>query len=201
MGRILLIRHAHSEALGTVLTGRLPDVQLTTEGHEAVQRLAARLATYPIHRVCSSPLQRTMATAEPIAHSHGLSVEPRAGLLEIDFGAWTGKAIAALEGDDVWRRFNTFRSGVAIPGGEHMLQVQQRMVNEVYGLALECPERVTAVVGHADPLRAVICYACGMPLDCMLRLTLHPASLTVLDIDKDGLRLVCLNTTDGALPA
>jgi broad specificity phosphatase PhoE len=200
MGRILLIRHAQSEALGAVLTGRLPDVQLTAEGHADVQRLVARLTTYPIHRVCSSPLQRTMATAEPIARSHGLSVEPRVGLLEIDFGAWTGKAIAALEGEDVWRRFNTFRSGVAIPGGEHMLEVQQRMVREVYGLALEHPDWVTAVVGHADPLRAVICYACGMPLDCMLRLTIHPASLTVLDIYEDGLRLVCLNTTDGALP-
>lgn len=200
MGRILLIRHAHSEALGVVLAGRLPDVQLTAEGQEEVRRLVARLATYPIHRVCSSPLTRTMATAEPIAHSHGLSVEPRAGLLEIDFGTWTGKAIAALEDDDVWRRFNAFRSGVAIPGGEHMLQVQQRMVREVYGLALECPEQVTAVVGHADPIRAVICYACGMPLDFMLRLTIDPASLTTLDIYKDGLRLVCLNAIDGPLP-
>jgi probable phosphoglycerate mutase len=81
-----------------------------------------------------------------------------------------------------------------------MLQVQQRMVREVYGLALERPEWVTAVVGHADPLRAVICYACGMPLDCMLRLTIHPASLTILDVYEDGLRLVCLNSTDGALP-
>jgi broad specificity phosphatase PhoE len=56
------------------------------------------------------------------------------------------------------------------------------------------------VVGHADPLRSVICYACGMPLDYMLRLTIHPASLTVLDVYEDGLRLVCLNVTDGALP-
>jgi probable phosphoglycerate mutase len=104
-----------------------------------------------------------METAEPIAHTHGLSVEPRAGLLEIDFGAWTGKAIADLEGDDVWRRFHTFRSGVAIPGGEHMLEVQQRMVREVYGLARERPEQVTAAVGHADPLRSQYRSAQNLP--------------------------------------
>ncbi|HYO93634.1 MAG TPA: histidine phosphatase family protein [Polyangiaceae bacterium] len=200
MTLLLLIRHGMTDAVGRRLSGRLPGVSLNAEGCAQAERLGARLASVPLHAIYCSPLERAQETARVIAASHALDARVRPSLTDIDFGAWSGKALSELHGEPEWTAFNTQRGSCRPPGGEHIAEVQARMVTELVQLGAQHPGQTIAVVGHADPLRVAIAFLCGAPLDSSQRLELAPGSLSVLRLQVGDAVLLRLNDTGADLP-
>ena len=68
MPAILLIRHGENEYVKTGRrAGRKDGVHLNEKGRAQAQALAEALAHIPLKAVYSSPLDRTMETAAPLA--------------------------------------------------------------------------------------------------------------------------------------
>lgn len=195
MTRILLIRHATTDAVGQRFSGRLPGVLLNAEGQAQAQQLAARLAAVPLHAVYSSPLERALQTAELLAQAHGLQPLGCDDFVELDLGSWTNKTFQELHDDPQFHLFNSFRSGTRIPGGELMLAAQARMVAGLQRLAGQHPQQTVAVVSHSDLIKAAVAYYAGIPLDLFQRLEISPASVSVLEIYAESARLITLNST------
>lgn len=105
-------------------------------------------------------------------------------------------AFAELDRREDWRRFNQFRSGTRAPGGELMIETQARMIRELEILRERHSGDTVAVVSHADPLRTVIAFVLGVPLDLMLRLEIGTASLSVVRMDAWGACVLRLNETE-----
>ena len=95
MTRVWLIRHAESTGVAGFANGAT-DSPLSDRGREQAGRLAATLSDRPLMRILSSDRVRALATAEMVARSHGLVVEPTPALREIDFGAWEGRSLSDL---------------------------------------------------------------------------------------------------------
>jgi probable phosphomutase (TIGR03848 family) len=180
---ILLIRHGTNPRVGKGLTGWLPGVSLDENGRRQAECLARNLAELPIAAIYSSPLERTLETAEPLARRKGLEVIRDRAFGEIDFGDWQGKEFPEIERDPRWAKFNSFRSGIRAPGGETMLDAQARMVGRLFALAPEYEGRNVAVFSHADAIKATVSYLLGIPLDFHQRLEILPASVTTVVID------------------
>lgn len=195
MTTFLLIRHAATDAIGQRLVSRSPLVRLNALGERQIEQLATRLALLPIAAIYSSPLERTVASAEAIAQPLGLSVSIEDALNEFEFGAWTGKTFDELNELSDWHDFNRFRSGTRAPGGESMLDVQQRMVGALENLRGRHPSQMVAIVSHGDPLRALLAYYMGIPLDLFQRIEIAPASVSVLELDGEAARVRRLNDT------
>lgn len=195
MTTLLLIRHGMTDAIGRRLTGRMPGVPLNQLGRKQVRSLAERLRSLPLAAVYASPLERTRETAGAVALPHGREVVLREGLIESEFGELSGRTMAELESDVDWRRFNSHRSGTRVPGGEHLFEIQARMVSELLWIRDRHPEQVVAVVSHADPLRAALCAFTGISVDLMHRLELSPAGVSVLFLTRDLVSLRALNDT------
>jgi len=197
MTTFLLIRHALCAPVGKSIAGRGPGVHLNEAGKQQALALAERLSRVPLAALYSSPLERAIETAQPIASRKGLEILPAPGFNEVDFGQWTGKTIAELEPLPEWRRFNEFRSASRIPGGENMAEVLSRCLGELEELRQrhEQPGTLVAVVSHGDVLRMLVTHALGMPADFIHRIELSPASVTVLEVEDYGPRLLLLNET------
>ena len=94
---ILLIRHGENDYVKEQrLPGRKPGIHLNKKGRSQAQAVAKKLSQAPIKAVYSSPLERAMETAEPIAKALDLKVITRQGLIETDVGKWQGKKIKNL---------------------------------------------------------------------------------------------------------
>lgn len=200
MSRFFLIRHGDCTGLGERISGRLPGVHLTEKGRAQVEELSERLSELNVDRIYSSPLERTLETAQIVGNRLGIQPESRERLLEIDFGDWAGMDFSELNQNDGWERFNAFRIGTRIPGGETVVEVQARMVAEILHLQSEYPSSSLAVVGHSDPLKTLIAYFLGVPLSLIAGFTISTASVSILEIDSTGSRLVCMNDISGSLP-
>jgi broad specificity phosphatase PhoE len=199
MTSFLLIRHAQCDAVGKSIVGRLPGIHLNEAGRREAERLADRLDGVALAGLYSSPLERALETARPIGIRQNLPVQALEELNEIDFGDWTGRSLAELDQLPDWRRFNSFRSGGRIPGGENMAEVLARALQALDRMRQLHPNsgEIVGVVSHGDVLRLLVAHALGSSLDLMQRFELSPASLSILDLESYGPRLLLLNSTDG----
>lgn len=197
MTTYLLIRHGENDAIGNTLTGWLPGLHLNEKGREQARRLAERLAGVPVRAVLSSPLERTRETAEPIAARLGLEIEIREEIGELRLGEWTGRSLKELRKDPVWRQFNEHRATARIPGGETMLEVQARMLEVVFELHGRYPDGTVVLVSHGDPIRSILCYLMGIPLDLIHRIEASTASVSVATLAEWGPRVLRVNDTGG----
>lgn len=193
MSTFYLIRHGLNDFVGQAVAGWLPGVHLNEEGRAQAGRLARVLAGRGITRIVSSPLERARETAEPLSIALNLQVETDGAFGEVRYGEWTGRSFAELERDSHWRLFNAYRSGTRAPGGETMLDSQARFVAAIERLQIRYPGETIAVTSHADIIRAALVYYMGMPLDLYHRLTIQPASYSVVTLNGSAPRIVCLN--------
>src|SRR5262245_22215421 len=101
---VLLVRHGQTPTTGKHLPGRTPGLHLSEEGQRQAELAAKRIAELKkVDAVYASPLERTRETAAPIAAACGLEVQSEPGLLECDFGDWTGEELKALMKRPEWR--------------------------------------------------------------------------------------------------
>jgi probable phosphomutase (TIGR03848 family) len=191
--QLLLIRHGLTDWVGNRLPGWTPGIHLSEEGRQQAEALAQRLASLPIKAVYASPLERTVETAEAIAAPHGLGVQIRENLGEIRIGEWTGQSIEDLAKKEEWLAIQFYPSGVSIPGGETMHEMQTRAVVELDVIRKAHPGATVAVVSHADVIKAAVAHYIGLHLDLFQRLVVYPASLTAFRFNKLGPRLVLFN--------
>jgi probable phosphomutase (TIGR03848 family) len=191
--RLYLVRHALCDGVGSVLRGRAPGVSLNDEGREQAAWLAERLRDERLHAIYSSPLDRARETAEAIAAPHQLPVCIEPGLNEMDFGEWTGRTIRDLQEHPRWRAFNERRSATRVPGGELMLEVQQRMIAAVDSLRERHPWGSVLAVSHGDVIKAALAHYLRISLDHILCFDIDPASISTLDVERAGTRVIRLN--------
>lgn len=199
MSVFLLIRHADNPAVGNRLPGRMPGVHLNERGKAQAEALAERIGKLPIDAVYSSPLERAMETALPLAGRLGLDVRTSEEFQEVEIGSWTGLELGQLADDPLLRRYDSFRTGTRPPGGELLVEVQQRMVTGIESLRREYPLGLLAVFSHADPIKTVLAHYAGMPLDFLPRLEISLSSVSVISVNDHGPRILAVNSL-GAVP-
>jgi broad specificity phosphatase PhoE len=195
MTRILLIRHALTDSAGIRLTGRLPGVHLNEAGKIQAQVLSRKLYGEPLSAIWSSPLERAVETAEPLAELQGLELTISEYFTEIDFGEWTNLTIDELRNNQSFRNFNSFRSSSRIPGGELMAEAQLRMVRGIEEICRNNHEKTIAIVSHADMIKSVIAYYAGISLDLMGRIEISPASVSIVELYGETARIIKINQT------
>ncbi|MCY0906047.1 MSMEG_4193 family putative phosphomutase [Arthrobacter sp. H14-L1] len=177
---LLLVRHGQTPTTGTVLPGRAPGLHLSDRGRGQAVLVSERLTGLPVTCLFSSPLERALETAEPTAARTGLEVSENAGLIECDFGEWTGAALAGLAGLPEWQTVQRTPSAFRFPGGESFAQMQARMVETLEVLCTAHAGGVVVCFSHADPIKAAVAYALGTHLDLFQRIVISPGSVSVI---------------------
>ena len=199
---VLFVRHGQTPTTGAVLPGRAKGLHLADKGREQAEAAAGRLAGYPnVKAVYASPLERTRETAAPIAKRLGLRVSVDKGLLECDFGEWTGKQLKDLMKLPAWATVQRYPSGFRFPGGESFAEMQARIGDAVARLAAKHPGGTIVCVSHADPIKAAIASALGTHLDLFQRIVISPCSITAVTYGPMGPTVLTVNSTTGDLKA
>jgi probable phosphoglycerate mutase len=194
---VLLVRHGSTPTTGKLLPGRAGGLHLSEKGQAqaaaAADRIAA-LGTSP-SAVYASPLERARETAAPIARALGLRVRTAPGLLEVDVGDWTEKPLARLARSKEWSTVQRWPQGFRFPGGESFAEMSVRSMDAVLTLVADHPGQTIVAVSHADPIKAIVAAAAGVPLDLMQRLVISPCSITALVFSPAGPLVLCVNST------
>src|SRR5687768_15701835 len=154
MPLLLFIRHGENEyTTKHKLAGHLPGVHLNERGQQQAQALAGALKDVPIKAIYSSPLERAVETAAPIAAGRGLEAQIDAGLIEMNVGKWQGRTLKALRLNKHWKVIQHAPSRAQFPEGETFYEAQARIVAALDSICRKHKSQdVVACVFHADPI-------------------------------------------------
>lgn len=187
MTTLLLIRHGENSMVGKRLAGRLPAVHLNDKGKQQADALAQALKSAPIKAIYSSPLERAVETAQPLANELQLAVQIAPGLIELAYGDWQGKTLKQLARYKLWKVVQEQPEQMRFPNGESFVEVQQRAVAEVERIVAQHEEHdLVACFSHGDIIRLLAAHFLGVPLNLFQRVSADTASITVVHIDKKG---------------
>jgi probable phosphomutase (TIGR03848 family) len=192
---LYLVRHGVTDHTGHRLSGWMEDVHLSEKGREQADAVAVMLAGIRFKAVYSSPIDRTVETARPIAARHDLGVRVRRNLGEVDYGTWTNRSFRSLARTKLWTTVQRYPSGARFPHGETLREVQTRAVTEMEKLVAQHPKQAICCVSHADVIRLVVAHFMGIHIDLFQRIVIGPASVSVVGLDEDGPRILSLNTS------
>lgn len=194
---VVFVRHGKTPTTGQVLPGRAKGLHLSDVGQAQAAEAAERIVVaYPkVDAIYMSPLERTRETAAPIAKALGLKAKVEKGLLECDFGDWTGRSLKELNKLPEWKTVQHHPSGFRFPNGESFMEMQTRITDTVSRLCAENSGKTIVVVSHADPIKAVLASAMGTPLDLFQRINVSPCSISAV-VYGDYPAVLCVNSTD-----
>lgn len=193
---IYLVRHGENDWTETnKLAGRSPGVHLNDQGRRQAEALGKRLADIKFAAIYTSPLERTVETAQAIAAHHPMEPQPRPNLLEVDYGQWTGEEIKKLSKEDSWPVIQFYPSGADFPEGETMYGMQARFVQEINSLVAQHPGETIAIVGHADLIKSALAHYLGVHLDLFQRIVVSTASVSAIRFTKMRPMVLFVNDT------
>ena len=197
---ILLVRHGTTPTTGQSLPGRAPGLHLADDGVRQAERAGERLAELVgVDALYCSPLERTRETAAPIGRALGLRPKVERGLLECDFGDWTGAKLKDLFKLPEWRTVQKAPSTFRFPNGESFIEMQVRIVSALDRLRLQHPGGTIVCVSHADPIKAAVAHAMGTHLDLFQRIVISPCSISAFAWSADGPVALTVNSIGGSL--
>lgn len=197
---MLFVRHGQTPTTGQVLPGRAAGLHLSDKGREQAETVARRLADLPrVDAVYASPLERARETAAPIGKALGQRVLIDKGLLECDFGVWTGAKLSALMKKPEWSTVQRAPSTFRFPDGESFVDMQSRMAHTVDTLRERHRGGVVVCVSHADPIKALIAHAMGTHLDLFQRIVIGTCSVSAVAYMTTGPVVLTVNSTGGSL--
>jgi probable phosphomutase (TIGR03848 family) len=200
MTTIVLVRHGQTATTGKVLPGRAPGLHLADVGRQQAERAAARIAELDkVDAVYASPLERARETAAPIAKARGLRTHIDRGLLECDFGDWTGGELGKLMKLPEWGTVQRAPSTFRFPNGESFSEMQHRIVSAIDRLRAAHPGGTIVCVSHADPIKAAVAHALGTHLDLFQRIVISTCAVSVIAYGAGAPAVLAVNSTGGSL--
>jgi broad specificity phosphatase PhoE len=147
-----LVRHGEVENPRRLLYGRIPGFHLSAEGRVMAKAAADFLAGRDVTALRSSPLERAVETAEPIAAEFGLNVEIDARLIEpwnhfegMTFGVGDGSLRRPQHWHHLW---NPFRPS----WGEPYAEIEARMRAAMADAAQAAHGHEAVCVSHQLPI-------------------------------------------------
>jgi probable phosphomutase (TIGR03848 family) len=211
MATVILVRHGRTTANATgLLAGRAAGVELDSVGRDQAASTGDRLASVPVVGVVSSPLERCQQTAGFILDRQAgpphapVDIRLESGLTECDYGQWQGRLLSELATEDLWSVVQSQPSAVTFPGGESMAAMQARSVAAIrrHDAAFEAehgPGAVWVAVSHGDIIKSILADALGMHLDLFQRITIGPASVSIVRYGTSRPNVHATNTDAGDL--
>ena len=197
---VLLVRHGQTPTTGKLLPGRAAGLHLADTGHEQARRVAERIAELPrVDAVYASPLERTRETAAPIAKATGKRIITHKGLLECDFGDWTGAKLSDLMKKPEWTTVQRSPSTFRFPNGESFTEMQTRIVSALDDIRSRHPGGTVVCVSHADPIKAAVAHAMGTHLDLFQRIVIGTCSVSAVAYSGFGPVVLAVNSTGASL--
>jgi probable phosphomutase (TIGR03848 family) len=207
MATVILVRHGRTTANAAgVLAGRTAGIRLDDVGRTQAARTAERLAVVPLVGIVSSPLERCRQTSRMIAERQGgapVSLLEK-GITECDYGEWQGRSLSELAKEKLWSVVQTQPSAAEFPGGESLATMQARSVAAIrrHDAAFEAqhgPGAVWVAVSHGDIIKSILADALGMHLDLFQRISVGPASVSIVRYGSNRPDVLATNTDSGDL--
>ncbi len=182
MTEIYLIRHGETEWNKTEKFRGLSTISLNGKGKKQAEETARALSHVKLEVIYTSPMKRSIETAQAFAGTHGgVKIIEVPDLKDLDCGQWEGMSLEEVKAKhpELYNLWETQPHKVRIPGGESLAMVKTRAMNVVREM-VEVHEGALAVVTHRVVTKIIIMATLGIPLAHFWQLQQDNACLNII---------------------
>lgn len=198
MTHIFIIRHGETDKnKERIFQGRGINASINETGKLQAEAACDMLSQYPITKVVTSSLIRTLETAEPLIELKQPEIESFAELDEMDFGEYEGTKI-----DDHWGEIKNLqkiweegKTNHPIPGGESPDEVYERAATKFIEILKNSQDEFIAFYLHGRLIRILLSGLLGIGLPKMQDIQHENGSVNHLIWDGVQLSSRTLNMT------
>jgi probable phosphoglycerate mutase len=193
MPQIYLLRHAESEAnVRGILAGRDYSVNLTAKGFKDSRKIKSKLAKIDFTRVYSSPITRCVQTVTPYLDSNPrIDVTLTESLIEMDYGAWSGKKLSSLSKKKEWSLIQNRPAEFTFPNGEGFQEMRKR-VKSFLNSMIDADGPIL-IVSHGDIIKMALTITLDLPLNKFQNFVVAPASISIIDYSQRSKSVISTN--------
>ncbi len=204
MTRLILVRHGQTEWNRVEHYRGRADIPLNDTGLAQAEATGRRIAVEwgrEVVALYSSPLTRTVQTAEAIGRHLKLPVSPFQGLIDLDMGLWQGLTPEQVQvkWPELYRIWHTSPSEVLFPDGESLAQMQSRAMSGLHELIRRHDDRTIILVSHTDVNRSILLGVLGLGSDSLWTLRQDNCAINVIEaaptLASSSFTLVSMNDT------
>ena len=197
MSKVYLVRHGQTAwNVGEIFRGRA-DIPLDEIGKREVHLAGEALKNESLHAVYSSPLSRSMETAENIAKFHTLSVTPLDAIIDISYGEWEGSGNQEIQNTypELYALWLNEPHKVQFPGGESLDEVRSRAIGALDKLIAKHKDENFVLVAHRVPNKVICCTLLGLDNSHFWRIQQDTASTNLFTYRNGQWIISFLNDT------
>jgi len=193
MTKIYLVRHGETDWNSERRVLGWSSVPLNSRGVFQAETLAKILPSIRIEKIYTSPLARTLQTAEILGSQLNLTPVKEPRFIEANIGSWEGQYWKDLVKDPIRQKYYTHPKTARPPKGETSFEVQQRTASGIRALCDLHPNGSFLVVSHADLIRCVLCHLLKIDLQIVRHFWINHAALSLVLLEGDEAVLPFLN--------
>ena len=194
--RLILVRHGETawnkegRFQGQSLVG------LNRRGIAQARQVAKALVAMKPAALYSSPLPRSLVTAQEISKELSMPVVPLDGIKEVNLGELEGITGPKMRAQyaNVYAAWRKDPSEVVFPGGESVRQLQERAWRAIQDIESAHPKDLVVAVSHNFAIRAILCHFLGLPLARFHRLRIDLASISILQTNFRSRQVLAVNS-------
>jgi broad specificity phosphatase PhoE len=197
MTRVYLVRHGQTAWNRELRFRGRADIPLNENGHKQASAIADTLKDKGINAIYTSPLRRSIETAQPVAESLQLEIVPAQELIDINYGEWEG-----LTYDEVRQRYATvYRQWevrpdlVTFPRGERLDDVRERAFSAFTEIVEKNRGKSILIIPHRVINKVLLCAVLGLSNSYFWRIRQDTGCINVMEYWNDQLVLVRMNDT------
>ncbi len=179
------------------------DIELNQVGIKQAKLAAKYLSRVEFANIYSSPLKRTLFTAERIRGRRDLDIEVRDDLKEMSFGEWEG-----LKFHEINEKYHKdYQNWLEDPynnrptGGENFKETTKRTTTEINRIVSENIDGTSvAVVAHGGVILSLLVYWLQIPLARWKSIIQRQGAINIAVIDKGYPYISAINYTGHLKP-
>ena len=195
--KFILIRHGETSWNKEGRYQGQIDTALSDYGRSQGAKITAALANIPIDVCYSSPLKRSLDTAEMSLGDRDITINTDDRLLEINHGAWEGLLASEVEKrwPDILEKWRTTVVDAQMPGGENMLEVRDRAMEALEEHIKKHEGKTILVAAHDAINKAILCAVLDADLSKFWQFKQDNTCINVIEYDEGKWRIVLMNST------
>jgi broad specificity phosphatase PhoE len=197
VSRVYLVRHGQTAwNVGEIFRGRA-DIPLDETGKQEAHLAGEALKDETLHAIYSSPLSRSIETAENIAKFHNLPATPFDAIIDISYGEWEGleNEVVKEKYPELYGLWQREPHKVKFPGGESLDEVRSRTMEGLEDLLVKHKNENFVLVAHRVPNKVICCALLGLDNSHFWRIQQDTASTNLFIFRDDQWIISFLNDT------
>lgn len=160
MTKVYFIRHCETIANRDMIIQGTMEFDASPEGEKQLEKLKERFENIHLDKIYTSPLIRTLKTANAVRGTRDIEIIKEKGFIEFDFGDCQGKTHKQIEAElpEVYRLFKEEFHKMQAPGGQTYSEFYKIAWDTTQKTISQNKDKTIAVVSHGGTIRAIMCH-------------------------------------------